>query len=172
MQENLSGKELWRKLDWSGKLSSTINYDTPEEEATLEFFKSLSSPENEPSLDNFKVYGIIYIPVTDDPIGINEIKEAFINEQKKGHNFTKKNLNPIKDVPFGLVHLLFNVTFFAIDAVRCAPSMLFTISNKGNLRFPKNWRSIQLSGYFNTWYDRLLSNRMKLWMSIDEFQTA
>ena len=100
------GKELRRTLDWSGKLSSRINYDTPEEE-TIEFFKSLSSPENEPSLDNFKVDGSIYIPVTDDPI---------------------------KDVLFGLVHLLFNVIFFAIDTVRWAPSMLFTIRKKGNLK--------------------------------------
>ena len=80
---NLSGKELWMKIDWSGKLSSTINYNTPQEESTLEFFKSLYNPANEPSLDNFTVNHRIYIPVTDDPISINEIKEAF-NDQRKG----------------------------------------------------------------------------------------
>ena len=166
---NLSGKELWRKLDCSGKLSSTINYNTLEEEATLEFLKDY--PENEPSLDNFKVYGSIYIPVMDYPISINKIKESF-NEHTKEYHFTKNTLNPIKDVLFGLVHLLFNVIFLAIDAVKWSPSMLFTIPMKGNLIFPKNWRGIQLSEYYNAWYDRVLSNRIKLWMSIDEFQTA
>ena len=50
----------------------------------------------------------------------------------------------------------------------------FTFQNtkKGNLKLPKNWRGIQLSEYINAWYDRILSNRIKLWMSIDEFQTA
>ena len=71
-----------------------------------------------------------------------------------------------------MVYTLFNVAFIAVDAVKWAPSMLFTIPKKGNLRLPENWRGIQLSEYFNAWDDRILSNRIKLWMSVDEFQTA
>ena len=53
-----------------------------------------------------------------------------------------------------------------------APSLLFTIPKKGNLTLPQNWRGIQICEYFNSWYDRILSNRIRRWMSVDEFQTA
>ena len=62
--------------------------------------------------------------------------------------------------------------FFAVDTIKRAPSLLFTIPKKGNLRFPKNWRGIQLAEFFNAWYDRIISNRIKLWMYVDELQTA
>ena len=50
--------------------------------------------------------------------------------------------------------------------------MLFSVAKKGNLTLPKNWRGIQMCEYLNAWNDRILSNRLKQWMSIDEFQTA
>ena len=105
--------------------------------------------------------------MTDDPITIKEVKDAF-SEQKSGYNYTKRNLEPIKDVLFVTVQILFNIVFFATSA----PTMLVTVAKKGNLTLPKNWRGIQMCEYLNAWYDRILSNRLKQWMSIDEFQTA
>ena len=167
----LNNRELWDRIDWSGKLSSTKNYDFPEKDETFKFFKNLYSPENEPSVENLEINTNIYIPVTDDPISMEEIKEGF-TQQKKGYNYTNNLLKPIKDSLFRVTFLLFNIIFFAIETIAWAPSLLFTIPKKGNLTLPQNWRGIQICEYFNSWYDRILSNRIRRWMSVDEFQTA
>ena len=125
---NLSGKDLWEKLDWSGKLSSTVNHDSPDDEETLKFFKCLYGPPNEPSIDNF-VADNLYIPITDDPISMDEIKDAF-KQQKKGYNFSQNTLYPVRNILFSLVYAHFNVIFFAENAVRWAPSLLFKIPKK------------------------------------------
>ena len=109
--------------------------------------------------------------MTDDPITIKEVKDAF-REQKSGYNYTKRNLEPIKDVLFVTVQIIFNIVFFAVVAATWDPTMLFTVAKKGNLTLPKNWRGIQMCEYLNAWYDRIVSNRLKQGMSIDEFQTA
>ena len=71
------------------------------------------------------------------------------------------------------MYLLMNTVFLATyEIVKWAPSMLFSIPKKGNLKLVKNWRGIQVVEYINLWYDRILCNRIKLWMNIDEFQTA
>ena len=99
---------------------------------------------------------------------MEEVQRSFY-QQKKGYNFTNTILNPVKGVLFGLILVLFNLIFFAVDIVKWAPSMLFTVPKKGNLKLITNWRGIQLSEYFNAWYDRILSNRIKMWMCVDQF---
>ena len=65
-----------------------------------------------------------------------------------------------------------NCVFFTSKTIMWAASMLFTLPKKGDLTMLKNWRGIQMGEYINSWYDRILCNRIKLWMNIDEFQTA
>ena len=43
----LTGTKLWTRIDWSGKLSSTRTYDTPEDEKLLKFFEKLYCPGQE-----------------------------------------------------------------------------------------------------------------------------
>ena len=66
-----------------------------------------------------------------------------------------------------------NMVFFvSSEMIKWVSSMLFAIPKKGILKLTKNWRGIQMGEYINSWYDRILCNRIKLWMSIDEFQSA
>ena len=78
----LNDKELWDRIDWSGKWSSTKNYDFREKEETFKFFKNLYSPENEPSVESLEINTNIYIPVTDDPIGMEEIRGIHSTKEK------------------------------------------------------------------------------------------
>ena len=168
----LDGKELWDRIDWSGNLSGTKNHEKPEDEETFKYFKNLYAPENEPVVDDIIVEQHIYMPVTDDPISTSEVSEAF-NQQKSRNNFGNRHLRPIKDLILYPVFLLFNFIFFATTTlIDWVPSVLFTIPKKGNLKLIKNWRGIQMNEFLNAWYDRILGNRIKRWMNVDEFQTA
>ena len=111
------------------------------------------------------------MPITDDQISDSEILTAF-NEQRKGYNYTNIILKPFISILLPDMYLLVNNVFFATYEINWAPSMLFSIPKKGNLKLVKNWRGIQVGEYINSWYDRILCNRIKLWMNIDEFQTA
>ena len=111
------------------------------------------------------------MPIIDDQISDSEILTAF-NEQRKGYNYTNIILKPFISILLPYMYLLVNNVFFATYEINWAPSMLFSIPKKGNLKLVKNWRGIQVGEYINSWYDRILCNRIKLWMNIDEFQTA
>ena len=97
--------------------------------------------------------------------------QAF-RDQKKGYNYTNKILRPFIPILLPYVLILMNTIFFATTEVVWAPSMLFKIAKKGILKLAKNWRGIQMGEYVNAWYDRIMGNRIKLWMNVDEFQTA
>ena len=170
--KKLDGKELWERIDWSGKLSGAKNHETPDDEEKFNFFKNLYAPENEPAVEDTTVSHHVYMPVTDDPISAEEITEA-LNQQKSGYNYNNSLLNPLKDILLFPIFMLFNFIFFATTTlVDWDPTVLFIIPKKGNLKLIKNWRGIQVNEYINAWYDRILGNRIKRWMNIDEFQTA
>ena len=172
---NLDGKQLWERIDWTGKLSggkSVETRETPDENVTFNYFKSLYAPEGEPSVDDVEVDNPTYVPATDDILSMEEIGDA-LKQQKSGYNFNNTHVKPLKDMLLFSVYLLFNTIFFTTNAiVNWAPSVLFIIPKKGNLRLITNWRGIQMSEFLNAWYDRILGNRLKSWMKVDEFQTA
>ena len=78
---SLQGKDLWEKIDWSGKLSSTRDHNIPEADDLYRHFKALYAPVNEPVIE--LPISDVYIPVTDDPISEREILKAF-TDQKRG----------------------------------------------------------------------------------------
>ena len=43
---------------------------------------------------------------------------------------------------------------------------------KGNLKLPKNFRGIQMMKSLACLYDRVITNRLKLWLSFHDDQTA
>ena len=169
--EDLDGKALWDRIDWTGKYSSTKNYDKPDDEDTFKYFQSLYSPTDEPPVEDLEIDVDRYMPVTDDAITPKEIEEAF-DSQMKGYNFTQSALLPIRNSLLGIMLIIFNLIFFATKPVCWAASMLFPIPKKGDLTLSNNWRGIQLGEYFGAWYDRIIGNRIRRWMCIDEFQTA
>ena len=168
----LEGKELWDRIDWSGKLASTKDTVTPDSEDLFKHFKNSDAPADEPPVEITNGPYDVYLPVTDDPISIKEIVDAF-QVQKKGYNYTNVILRPFITIILPHVYILMNMVFFASsEIIKWAPSMLFAITKKGILKLTKNWRGIQMGEYINSWYDRILCNRIKLWMSVDEFQSV
>ena len=168
----LNGKDLWDVIDWTGKLASTKDTNTPDKDDLFRHLKSLYTPANELPIETPSRQHEIYMPITDDPISDSEILKTF-NEQKTGYNYTNTILKPFISILLPYMYLLMNTVFLATyEIVKWAPSMLFSIPKKGNLKLVKNWRGIQVGEYINLWYDRILCNRIKLWMNINEFQTA
>ena len=51
-------------------------------------------------------------------------------------------------------------------------SLLSLIPKKGNLKLPKNYRGIQMLKLLACLYDRIITNRLKLWLPLNNNQTA
>ena len=51
-------------------------------------------------------------------------------------------------------------------------SLLSVIPKVGNLRLPSNYRGIQMQPLLSILYDKILSNRLLLWVKISPEQTA
>ena len=102
----------------------------------LKFFERLYCPENEPPIEDFVIDNEIFIPITDSEFNLREVKDAY-NQQKKGYNFTRSTLEPVKAIPFHIVLILFNIIFYAANVITWAPNMLCTIPKKGNLALKK-----------------------------------
>ena len=84
----LRGKELWKHIDWSGKMSSTKNHNNPGDQKMFKFFEKLYCPENEPPIEDFDIDNEIFIPITDSEFNLIEVKDAY-NQQKSGITYKK-----------------------------------------------------------------------------------
>ena len=67
---------------------------------------------------------------------------------------------------------LLNIWFYVKYPASLACSLLSLIPKKGNLKLPKNFRGIQMMKSLACLYDRVIANRLKLWLRFHDDQTA
>ena len=70
-----------------------------------------------------------------------------------------------------LVNLM-NMIFYMKYLISLACSLLSLIPKIGNLMLPKNYRGIQMMKSLACLYDRIITNRLKVWLPINVNQTA
>ena len=68
--------------------------------------------------------------------------------------------------------ILLNLIFYVAYPVSLAISLLCAIPKKGNLKLLTNYRGIQMQPLLAILYDRIIANRLILWASTNEEQTA
>ena len=112
------------------------------------------------------------IHVLDEPISENEIKAGFKNMKKSGCNYNLPVLSILVTYFTLLLVNLLNMIFYVKYTVSLACSLLALIPKKGNLMLPKTFRGIQMIKILACLYDRIIANRLKLWLPFNADQTA
>ena len=170
LQSN-DGKKLWKMISWSGKLDNTTPAVHPPFEEIIEHFESLYEPlKGECDITTLK--SDVYIPVTDDPITLQEVSSTVRLMKKGGY-----------DYPLTVLHMLLSsiamVFLFLLNAIlyKGFPSLIRTsilsvIPKSGNLRLSENYRGIQVQPLIAIVYDKIISNRLLQWVKINDEQTA
>ena len=169
---NGDDRKLWNEINWAGKYKSRnenpIHIDT-----MADYFENLYEPlDKHEKVELNELHTDVYMPVTDDPITVNEITDAVSETKKGGYDYSLSVLNLFVNVLLPFFTLFFNMCFYMSYPVKLALSMLCAIPKKGNLRLATNYRGIQLQPLIATLYDRILNNRLQLWANFSPEQSA
>ena len=99
-----------------------------------------------------------YIPLTDNPITMEEMVTMSKQVKKGGFDYSREALQVV--LPSLSAVVLLSV------------ALLSLIPKTGNLRLPTNFRGIQMQPLFANLFDRILSNRLICWVKVNDEQTA
>ena len=166
-------KVFWRFVDWKGNFKCKKTTSSPSMNEFEVFFEDLYKCKNQRELiELMEIETNVTVPLLDDPINEREVKEAWNSMKKSGYDFQL----PIQSVlvtyfSLMLVNIM-NLMFFVKYPLSMACSLLSLIPKKGNLLLPKNFRGIQMMKALACLYDRVITNRLKLWLPINDDQTA
>ena len=154
-------KKLWEKINWSGSLNRKNTTGQPLTLELAEHFGDLYQPHTGETIDEIKgMTSNTYIPVTDDPISLQEMSNAATLMKKGGWYYSLPVLNLlIGSIPTCLLHLLKVVFFFCYPMKLCL-SLLHAIPKKGNLRLVTNFRGIQMQPLLGLLYGRIIALRL------------
>lgn len=169
-------KKLWNELiQWKGEITKRqVTIKPNPEDCKLYFEKLYESKIDDEKEKILSLQSNCYIPCLDDPINELEIREAHRQIKKCGYDFKLPVLNVLVfNFIFCLVNLI-NFIFYVNYPKILANSLMFLIPKKGNLLLPQNYRGIQMIKTIGVLYDRILYNRLRLWLGgiIHDAQTA
>ena len=71
-----------------------------------------------------------------------------------------------------LLLIILNILFFVTYPTKLAVSLLSAIPKKGNLSLPKNFRGIQMLPVLGVLFDRVITQRLNLWIGVKDEQSA
>ena len=106
------------------------------------------------------------------PIDEEEIKSAYKDMKKPGFDYGLLVLSILVTYFSVMLVSIMNAIFFVKYPMSLAFSLLSLIPKKGNLMLPKNYRGVQMMKTLACLYDRIITNRLKLWMRFHVDQTA
>ena len=172
LKENDS-KNFWAYVDWKGNLGKNKSTVSPTMNEFEIFFQDLySCADKDEVTEIMNIETNVTIPILDDPITENEINEAFNSMKKSGYDYSISVLRTLVTSFALLLVTLFNLMFFVKYPVTLACSLLSLIPKMGNLKLAKNFRGIQMLKSLACLYDRIIANRLRLWVSYNIDQTA
>ncbi len=168
-----SDRDIWKRIDWNGKLIRKVPPNPPQIEEMANHFKELYAPsENESLADIAAIQTNIYIPVLDDDITMEEVHKAGTQMKKGGFDFSNKVIGPLMQSCGDIIWILMNLIFGAYFPICLGMSMLCALPKKGDLSLTKNYRGIQMMPLIAAWYDRIIANRLTRWIAVNYEQTA
>ena len=164
-------RKLWNLIDWSGSAKKTSLKEHPFIGEMTEFFTELYEPiENDGDIETLE--STTYIPLTDDPITLEEIVSASNSMKKGGFDYPREVLQVVLSSISAVVLLLFNMILYNSWPSKLCMSLMSLIPKAGNLRLPTNFRGIQMQPLFANLFDRIVGNRLMQWIKISDEQTA
>ena len=166
-------KMFWNYIDWKGDFKQKNKLKAPSLHEFEVFFEHLYKSNSKEELCEIdKLKSNIEIPVIDDPIDETEIKNAFKTMKMSGFDYNLSILD-ILVTHFTLLSVtILNVIFFVKYPLAFAVSLLSIIPKKENLLLPKNYRGVQMMKALACLYDRIIANRLKLWLPLNIDQTT
>ena len=169
-------KKIWRSIGWNGDIVEE-NTDTPSDAEFRMHFEQLLNPpggegEDEPDTSNSP-----YIPLLDDPIEEVEVIEA-AESSKESKSFV--GITPAIFKCLSPLWILFITQI--LNMVFCSDNWTFPIKwcyNKLIVLFKKgarlncgNYRGISIGDTIGKLYAKILGNRLKRWMNVDNCQAG
>ena len=82
------------------------------------------------------------------------------------------SLHIIVNVMSSILVIILNILFYLSYPISLATSLLIDIDKKGNLLLPHNYRGIQMLPAIGALYDWVITNRLNLWMGVNDKQSA
>ena len=165
-------KELWNKIDWKGSLSKS-HVQGPTTDDLAVYFESLyRSPDPDELTKIEQLESNTYIPVLDDPISRSELDDAVKVMKKGGYDYRINSVISISKIMAPLLLILLNMMFYVQYPVRLAISLLAAIPKKGNSTLPQNYRGIQMLPAIGAIFDRIITQRLNLWIGVSDVQSA
>ena len=165
-----SSKKLWEKIDWKGNLNSQNTQAPVFEELTANFEELYHAPEEE--LDKIdELSSDKYVPELDDPISKEELDKAMGKMKNGGYDHRLEFFKPIVKIFSPLILLILNIIFYISYPVELAVSLLNAIPKPGPPS-PRNFRGIQMLKALAVLYDRIITNRLELWVAVRAVQSG
>ena len=164
-------RQLWKLIDWSGRISTEPPKHHPPVHELSEHFIKLYEPISDEE-DIHSLQSMVNIPVTVDPITSEEVVQASSQMKKGGCDYPISILMVMITSILPTILLLLNTILFSSYPSELTVSILSVIPKLGNLSLPTNYRGIQLQPLLAKLYDRVLANRLLLWVKINDEQAA
>ena len=148
-------KKLWNLIDWSGNANKSTQKEHPTIGEMSEFFSELYEPiANDGDIESLE--SNVYIPLTDDPISMDEITISSNQMKKGGFDYPREVLQVLLSSISSIILLLLNVILYNSWPSKLCVSLLSLIPKTGNLRLLTNFRDIQMQPLFANLFGRIL----------------
>ena len=163
-------KKLWEKIDWKGNVNSPKTQTANFEDLTSNFEQLYSAPEEE--LERIdELVSERYVPELDDPITKEELDKAMGKMKNGGYDHRIENFKPIVKIFSPLILLILNIMFYLSYPVELAVSLLSALPKPGPPS-SRNFRGIQMLRALAVLYDRIITNRLELWVCVNAVQSG
>ena len=174
MLSNKDNREIWNAINWKGEVKSCQS-EKPKSEDFKHQFEKLLNPEEMDVADMPRLMSNIQIPILDDPISPNEVKEVISRQIKSDKGSGPDGLAPslFKMLPIQWIFLLVNI--FTTVLRNGYPNewryaKIVTIFKKGAFNMCDNYRGISIMDCIPKTYDYILCNRLSTWFIPDREQ--
>ena len=171
--KNNDAKSFWKLVDWKGNMKQNKTLNSPTMQQFEVFFEELYKCNNKRELiDIMEIHTDKSVEALDKPIDEEEVKTAFKSMKKSGFDYNLPVLSILVTYFTLMVVSIMNAMFYVKYPISLAYSLLSLIPKKGNLMLPKNFRGIQMMKSFAVLFDRVITNRLKSWLTFNVDQTA
>ena len=170
-------KELWKAIGWNGEISDGRQRERPSDEAFKQHFEKLLNPTVTPWSTDQQNATHVYLPVTDDPIRVEEVISALqtLKASKSGgpSGVPPGLLRALPDTWIAFItelfkHLLQTTAYPTAWSV----ARLTILFKKGNRSLCDNYRGIAVMDSLAKVYDAILNKRLSLWFTPDREQAG
>jgi hypothetical protein len=169
-------KKIWKSINWDGSIEE-VQEASPSDQDFKLHFEQLLNPAESGDEEAIDVSELPYIPILDDPITEAEVEEA-AETCKETKSFIGVTPAVFKCMPAiwitfvtQMMNLIFNGNILSFPA-KWAYSKLVVLFKKGARLMCGNYRGLSIGDTLGKVYAKILGNRLKLWMNVDNCQAG